>query len=46
VYDDRPHPGGWYYWLEPGERFDLRQRGKALVNGTPGPVACPPPPRR
>jgi cyanophycinase len=26
VYDDRPHETGWYYWLKPGDRFDLRQR--------------------
>jgi cyanophycinase len=26
VYDDRPHDGRWYFWLRPGERFDLRTR--------------------
>ena len=23
IYDDKSHEGGWYYWLKPGERFDL-----------------------
>jgi cyanophycinase len=23
VYDNQPHPGGWYYWLKPGDHFDL-----------------------
>jgi cyanophycinase len=23
IYDNRPHPGAWYYWLNPGDRFDL-----------------------
>jgi cyanophycinase len=23
IYDNRPHPGAWYYWLSPGDRFDL-----------------------
>jgi cyanophycinase len=23
IYDNQPHPGGWYYWLNPGDRFDL-----------------------
>jgi cyanophycinase len=23
IYDNQPHPGAWYYWLNPGDRFDL-----------------------
>jgi cyanophycinase len=23
IYDNRPHPGAWYYWLKPGDHFDL-----------------------
>jgi cyanophycinase len=23
IYDNQPHPGAWYYWLTPGDRFDL-----------------------
>jgi len=23
IYDNQPHPGGWYYYLNPGEKFDL-----------------------
>jgi cyanophycinase len=23
IYDNHPHPGTWYYWLKPGDRFDL-----------------------
>jgi hypothetical protein len=23
IYDNQPHPGAWYYWLKPGDRFDL-----------------------
>ena len=26
VYDNKRHPAGWYYWLSPGEDFDLRER--------------------
>jgi cyanophycinase len=26
IYDDRRHGRLWYYWLEPGNRFDLRAR--------------------
>jgi cyanophycinase len=28
IYDNLPHGGGWWYWLEPGDRFDLGQRKK------------------
>jgi cyanophycinase len=23
IYDNQPHPGAWYFWLKPGEHFDL-----------------------
>ena len=23
IYDNKPHPGAWYYWLKPGDHFDL-----------------------
>jgi cyanophycinase len=23
IYDNQPHPGAWYYWLKPGDHFDL-----------------------
>jgi cyanophycinase len=23
IYDNQPHPGAWYYWLNPGDHFDL-----------------------
>jgi cyanophycinase len=23
IYDNQPHPGSWYYWLNAGDRFDL-----------------------
>jgi len=26
IYDNRKHDGAWYYWLTPGDRFDLRAR--------------------
>jgi cyanophycinase len=26
IYDDKKHGGTWYYWLAPGDRFDLRAR--------------------
>jgi len=26
IYDDARHGRFWYYWLQPGERFDLRSR--------------------
>jgi cyanophycinase len=28
VYDNARHPDGWYYWLRPGDQFDLRARKK------------------
>lgn len=30
VYDNKRHPGGWYYWLNPSEEFDLRERRKIV----------------
>jgi cyanophycinase len=29
IYDNKKHGGNWYFWLKPGDRFDLRTR--ALV---------------
>jgi len=26
IYDNKKHGGNWYYWLKPGDRFDLRSR--------------------
>jgi len=26
IYDNKKHGGNWYYWLKPGDRFDLRTR--------------------
>jgi cyanophycinase len=26
IYDNKKHDGAWYYWLSPGDRFDLRTR--------------------
>ncbi|HXB68933.1 MAG TPA: cyanophycinase [Candidatus Acidoferrales bacterium] len=26
IYDNRKHKDGWYYWLNPGDRFDLKTR--------------------
>jgi cyanophycinase len=26
IYDDKKHGSDWYYWLAPGDRFDLRTR--------------------
>jgi cyanophycinase len=26
IYDNRKHKDGWYYWLNPGDRFDLKAR--------------------
>jgi cyanophycinase len=23
IYDNQPHPGAWYYWLNSGDHFDL-----------------------
>ncbi len=28
IYDDKLRSGSWYYWLEPGDRFDLWARSK------------------
>jgi cyanophycinase len=38
IYDDARHEGFWYYWLHPGDRFDLQSR-RVLSrgqSGTPG----------
>jgi cyanophycinase len=26
IYDNKKHGGNWYYWLRPGDRFDLVKR--------------------
>ena len=26
IYDNKRHGSNWYYWLKPGDRFDLRSR--------------------
>jgi cyanophycinase-like exopeptidase len=26
ICDNKKHGGNWYYWLSPGDRFDLRSR--------------------
>jgi cyanophycinase len=26
IYDNKKHEGNWYYWLKPGDRFNLRTR--------------------
>lgn len=26
IYDDKKHGGNWYFWLKPGDAFDLRTR--------------------
>lgn len=28
IYDNQRHETGWYYWLHPGDRFDLKLRRK------------------
>lgn len=28
IYDNIKHGGSWWYWLKPGDRFDLRKRAK------------------
>jgi cyanophycinase len=29
IYDNKKHGGSWYYWLSPGDAFDLRSRMKS-----------------
>jgi cyanophycinase len=38
VYDDRRHDANWYYWLTPGDAFDLRRRTKLQA---PKPATTP-----
>jgi len=26
IYDNQKHGGSWWYWLKPGDKFDLRTR--------------------
>ena len=33
IYDNRKHKDGWYYWLRPGDHFDLCRR--SLLNAKP-----------
>jgi cyanophycinase len=37
IYEDKKHDGAWYYWLGPGDRFDLRTR-QAQPASTPRPM--------
>lgn len=34
IYDNRKHQDGWYFWLRPGDQFDLCRR--SLAGGKPG----------
>jgi cyanophycinase len=34
IYDNQPHNGGWYYWLNAGDRFDLAERRKIVLQTT------------
>jgi hypothetical protein len=31
IYDNQAHPGAWYYWLNPGDRFDLANWKKVIA---------------
>lgn len=31
IYDNKKHGGNWYYWLKPGDSFDLRSRSIVSV---------------
>lgn len=48
VYDGKEHDGKRYFFLAPGERFDLKERRRASSGGNsaPGPGARPTPPGR
>lgn len=31
IYDNKKHGGSWYYWLSPGDKFDLRTRAAQMA---------------
>jgi cyanophycinase len=35
IYDNKKHGSQWYYWLSPGDRFDLRHRVPEKTSKTP-----------
>lgn len=35
IYDNEKHQGDWYYWLKPGDHFDLRARRTVSVEARP-----------
>jgi cyanophycinase len=37
IYDNVKHGGDWYYWLSPGDKFDLRSRSAQMASKTAGP---------
>jgi cyanophycinase len=32
IYDNKKHGGDWYYWLSPGDKFDLRSRTAQMAS--------------
>ena len=32
IYDNKKHGGDWYYWLSPGDKFDLRSRTRQVAS--------------
>jgi cyanophycinase len=36
IYDNQKHGGNWYYWLKPGDNFDLRARKQFATSMKPG----------
>jgi len=34
IYDNKKHGGSWYYWLSPGDKFDLRSRTAQIASKT------------
>ena len=40
IYDNKKHGGNWYYWLSPGDQFDLRSR-TAQRASKPGSASTP-----
>jgi len=34
IYDNKKHGGNWYYWLSPGDKFDLRSRTAQMSSKT------------
>jgi cyanophycinase len=35
IYDNKKREGGWYYWLTPGDRIDLRTRTAQRAAASP-----------